>query len=59
MQHTVDDLIIRLQAMLKKAETVKALQEEFAEVDKTYDKVTCEEILKDIQSMALGIAKDT
>ena len=58
MQHTVEDLITRLEAMLKKAETVKALQEEFAEVDKPYDKITCEEILKDIQAMALGIARE-
>lgn len=58
MQHTVEDLIVRLNAMLAKAETVKALQDEFAELDKPHDKVTCDEILSDIQAMALGIARE-
>jgi hypothetical protein len=59
MQHSVEDLIKRLSVMKDKAIMVHRLRNEFSEqAEKTYDKATCQELINDIQAMALGIAHD-
>jgi hypothetical protein len=59
MQHSVEDLIKRLSVMKDKAIMVHRLRNEFSEqAEKTYDKATCQELIDDIQAMALGIAHD-
>lgn len=59
MQHTIEDLIRRLDAMKDKAIMIHRLRNEFAEIShKEYDKVTCKALLDDIQHMALLIAHD-
>jgi hypothetical protein len=45
--------------MKDKAIMVHRLRNEFSEqAEKTYDKATCQELIDDIQAMALGIAHD-
>jgi uncharacterized membrane protein YgaE (UPF0421/DUF939 family) len=59
MQHTIEDLIRRINVMHDKAVQLHRLRNEFSEIaDKTYDHTTCKAILDDIQTMALGIAMD-
>lgn len=60
MQHTIEDLIRRLEVMKDKAIMIHRLRNEFAEISyKQYDKDRCKELLADIQSMARLIAADT
>lgn len=60
MQHTIEDLIKRLEVMKDKAIQIHRLRNEFAEIShKEYDKATCKHLLDQIQQMALTIAKDT
>jgi len=55
----VEDLIKRLSVMKDKAIMVHRLRNEFSEqAEKTYDKATCQELIDDIQAMALGISHD-
>lgn len=59
MQHSVEDLIKRINAMKDKAVMVHRLRNEFSEISgKEYDKVTCNQLIDDIQQLALGIAMD-
>jgi len=59
MRHSVEDLIRRINAMKDKAIMVHRLRNEFSEqAEKTYDKQTCDELIADIQALALGIAND-
>jgi uncharacterized membrane protein YgaE (UPF0421/DUF939 family) len=59
MQHTIEDLIRRINVMHDKAVQVHRLRNEFSEISgKDYDQATCKAILEDIQYLALGIAMD-
>ncbi len=59
MQHTIEDLIRRINVMHDKAVQLHRLRNEFSEISyKKYDQVTCKVILDDIQFLALGIAMD-
>lgn len=59
MQHTIEDLIRRINVMHDKAVLLHRLRNEFSEIShKEYDKVSCKVLLDDIQSIALSIAHD-
>ena len=59
MQHTVEDLIKRINAMKDQAVELHRIRNQFSEVSgKEYDKVACNELIEQIQSLALGIAMD-
>ena len=59
MQHSIESLIQRLKAMHDKAIIVHRIRNEFSEISgKEYDKVTCKQLIDDIQTMALTIALD-
>ena len=59
MQHTIEDLIKRINVMHDLAIQVHRLRNEFSEqAEKQYDIDTCNHLIDQIQSMALGIAKD-
>lgn len=59
MQHTVEDLIRRINVMHDKAVQLHRLRNEYSELSgKEYDKVLCKALVDDIQSLALGIAMD-
>lgn len=60
MQHTIEELIRRLEVMKDKAIQIHRLRNEFSEIsNKEYDKATCNHLLEQIQQMALAVAKDT
>jgi hypothetical protein len=59
MQHSIEDLIRRLDVMKDKAIQIHRIRNEFAEISyKSYDKATCQHLLDQIQQMALTIAHD-
>lgn len=59
MQHSIEDLIRRINAMHDKAVLLHRVRNEFAEISyKEYDKAACQALIDDIQAMALGIAND-
>jgi hypothetical protein len=59
MQHTIEELIERLNVMKDKAIELHRLRNQYSEISgKEYDKVHCKALLDDIQSMALLIAND-
>jgi len=59
MLHTVEELIRRINLMHDKAIELHRLRNQYSELaDQSYDKVRCENILADIQSMAYLIAND-
>jgi len=59
MLHTIEDLIERLGVMKDKAIELHRLRNQYSELSgKTYDKVACNALLDDIQSMARSIAED-
>ena len=59
MQHTVEDLIKRINAMKDKAVELHRVRNQYSELSgKEYDKVTCNELIEQIQFLALGIAMD-
>ena len=59
MQHTIEDLIKRINVMHDLAVQVHRLRNEFSEqAEKQYDIDTCNHLIEQIQSMALGIAND-
>jgi hypothetical protein len=59
MQHSIEDLLRRLEVMKDKAIFLHRVRNEFSEISyKDYDKVACQNIIDDIQAMALGIAND-
>jgi len=59
MQHSIEDLLRRLEVMKDKAILLHRVRNEFSEISyKDYDKVACQNIIDDIQAMALSIAND-
>lgn len=59
MQHSIEDLIRRINSMHDLALQLHRLRNEFSEqADSEYDKKTCNHLIDQIQSMALGIAED-
>jgi hypothetical protein len=59
MQHTIEDLIRRIEVMKDKAVMVHRLRNQYSDlVEQTYDAHTCRVLIEDIQSLALGIAHD-
>lgn len=59
MLHTIEELIERINVMKDKAIQLHRLRNEFSEISgKEYDKVHCQALLDDIQSMAHLIAND-
>jgi len=59
MLHTVEELIRRINLMHDKAIELHRLRNQYSALaDQSYDKVRCENILADIQSMAYLIAND-
>lgn len=59
MLHTVEDLIERINVMKDKAIQLHRLRNQYSEISgKDYDRATCQALLDDIQTMALGIAED-
>ena len=59
MQHTVEDLIKRINVMKDQAVELHRIRNQFSEVSgKEYDKVACNQLIEQIQSLALGIAMD-
>jgi hypothetical protein len=60
MLHTIEDLIRRLEVMKDKAILLHRVRNEFSEISyKQYDKAACQNLIDDIQAMALSIANDT
>ena len=59
MQHSIEDLLRRIEVMKDKAIILHRIRNEFSEISyKDYDKAACQNIIDDIQAMALSIAKD-
>ncbi len=59
MRHSIEDLIKRINVMKDKAILLHRVRNEFSEISyKQYDKVACQNLIDDIQTMALGIAND-
>ncbi len=59
MRHSIEDLIKRINVMKDKAILLHRVRNEFSEISyKQYDKVACQNLIDDIQVMALGIAND-
>ena len=59
MRHSIEDLIKRINVMQEKAILLHRVRNEFSEISyKEYDKVVCQNLIDDIQAMALGIAND-
>ena len=59
MQHTVEDLNKRINAMKEKAVELHRIRNQFSEASgKEYDKVACNQLTEEIQFLALGIAMD-
>lgn len=59
MQHSIEDLLRRLEVMKDKAILLHRVRNEFSEISyKDYDKAACQNIIDDIQAMALSIAND-
>ena len=60
MQHSIEELIRRINTMHDLEVQAHLVRNEFAEISyKEYDKVTCQNLIDDIQSIARGIANDT
>tara|TARA_B110000977_G_scaffold4665_1_gene6707 strand:- start:2980 stop:3201 length:222 start_codon:yes stop_codon:yes gene_type:complete len=59
MQHSIEDLIRRINVMKDNAILLHRVRNEFAEISyKEYDKAACQVLIDDIQAMALLIAND-
>ena len=59
MQHSIEELIRRINTMHDLAVQAHRIRNEFAEISyKEYDKATCQHLIDQIQSLALGIAHD-
>lgn len=59
MQHSIEELIRRINTMHDLAVQAHRIRNEFAEISyKDYDKATCQHLIDQIQSLALGIAND-
>ena len=59
MQHSIEDLIRRINAMHDLAVKAHRIRTQYSNVsDQEYDKPTCKHLIEQIQSMALAIAHD-
>jgi len=59
LQHTVEQLIEKINVMKDKALELHRLRNRYSEMSgKTYDKIACNHVLDQIQQMALEIAYD-
>ena len=59
MQHTVEQLIEKINVMKDKALELHRLRNRYSEMSgKTYDKIACNHVLDQIQHLALEIAYD-
>ena len=59
MQHTVEQLIEKINVMKDKALELHRLRNRYSEMSgKTYDKIACNHVLDQIQQLALEIAYD-
>ena len=59
MQHSIEELIRRINVMHDKAIELHRLRNQYSDlVEETYDKTMCNNILADIRSMAYLIAMD-
>ncbi len=59
MQHSIEDLIRRINSMKDLAIQAHRIRNEFSDIsNKQYDKQRCTHIIEQIQAMALGIAND-
>lgn len=59
MQHTIEDLIRKINAMHDKAVYLHRERNKYSELSETsYDQAYCQHILDQIQQMALEIAMD-
>jgi len=59
MQHSIEELIRRINTMHDLAVQAHRVRNEFAEISyKEYDHDTCKHLIDQVQSMALGIAND-
>jgi len=60
MQHSIEELIRRINSMHDLAVQAHRVRNEFSSIsNKQYDKQQCKHLIEQIQSMALGIAYDT
>ena len=60
MQHSIEELIRRINSMHDLAVQAHRVRNEFSSIsNKQYDKQQCTHLIEQIQSMALGIAHDT
>ncbi len=59
MQHSIEELIRRINTMHDLAVQAHRVRNEFAEISyKEYDHDICKHLIDQVQSMALGIAND-
>tara|TARA_A100001035_G_scaffold279133_1_gene279723 strand:- start:2666 stop:2890 length:225 start_codon:yes stop_codon:yes gene_type:complete len=59
LQHTVEQLIEKINVMKDKALELHRLRNRYSEMSgKTYDKIACNHVLDQIQQLALEIAYD-
>ena len=59
MIHSIEDLIRRINVMHDKAVLLHRVRNEFSEISyKEYDKAACQNLIDDIQALALSIAND-
>ena len=59
MQHSVEDLIRRINVMKDKAIQLHRLRNQFRNLtDEKYDHSACTALIEDIQGLALSIARD-
>jgi len=59
MQHSIEELIRRINVMHDLAVQAHRIRNEYSKlVDREYDKATCQHLIDQVQSIALGIAND-
>ena len=59
MLHSIEELIRRLEVMKDKAILLHRVRNEFSQLSyKEFDKAACQNLIDDIQAMALSIAND-
>lgn len=59
MQHSIEDLIRRINAMHDVAVQAHRIRTQYSNIsDQKYDKPTCKHLIEQVQAMALAIAND-
>lgn len=59
MQHSIEELIIRINVMQNQAIAIQKLQHKFStDTDKEHNNLMCSNLLSDLQGIALLIAND-